>query len=101
MSNENWRAKCNGPGTVLIRPGPIVQHSLSVDAATTLRDELTAAIEEAKRLADPFERWVGTLERSHDSWKCGASYYAGGVWMTKPSLRAIYDSIEAARKEQP
>lgn len=67
--NDNWRAKGDEPGVVKVRPYGCGQYgySMSASEAAELRDELTKAIEEAERLADPFEAWWRGLKQANDS----------------------------------
>lgn len=85
--NDNWRAKCDQPGHVVMRPfgsNNEMVYGFSTAEAAELRDELTKAIEEAKRLADPFERWWDGLNgcgnyRNFKEWVIGKEV-ARAIW---------------------
>jgi len=97
-ANGNWRAKCDAPGHILVRFYGVchVEHGIDVANAIQLRYELTTAIEEAKRLDDPFERWwegVANMQRNDPDYPFRR---VGRSMMTKAEARIIWD---AAKRE--
>jgi hypothetical protein len=94
MSNENWRVKCDGPGHILMRPhGHGCEHGFDIQCAEQLRDQLTVAIEEAKRQSDPWEKW---LANQHSDW---LHVWIAGYAIPLNAAQKIFEAAIASAKE--
>jgi hypothetical protein len=95
--NQNWHSVCDkSDGMVLVRPlGKTSQYTYNLDPneAAQLCDELTEAVEEAKRQADPFEKWWSGLVG-----EANCASLALGVWVSKDVAREIWDAATKAKR---
>lgn len=91
--NDNWRAQCRGT-IIRVRPqGETAQFIdyLTPQAAIELRDQLTVAIEEAKKFDDPFERWWASLP-PHPQWP-ELRYITQRISSSKYDAKLIFERI--------
>lgn len=103
IGSDNFHAVEVGGKIHVYPPRQEYYHYMEISAAETFRDQLTAAIEEAKRQSydERFHQWFLKLPlmAAHASYAMEEYRFLEGAWFSKSQLRAIWDAATKAAGE--